>query len=204
MPGNNLAIATVDISSDIGGVGINRYYLNTGLTGPPTPTMLTGWAEAILFLYNAGAAVIPDSVTYTIQPVVKVVDDESGGLITELPIPTPPAPIAGLGSSGYAAGSGIRLYWHTGTIANRRFIRGATYITPLASAAYDSNGGVSSTVVSTFVTAAASYIISATGTGGAPTIWHRPPKKTTTGGISGTIISATATQQPGSLRSRRS
>lgn len=203
MPGNNLAIATVEISADIGGVGINRFYMNTGLSGPPTPTELTGWAEAILFLYNAGAAVIPDSVLFTIQPVVKVVDDESGALITELPIPTPPAPIAGTGSSGYAAGSGIRLYWHTGTISGRRFIRGATYITPLASAAYDSNGGISSVVVSTFTTAGASYLTAMGGVGGAPTIWHRPAKGTHTGGISGTIVSCTATQQPGSLRSRR-
>lgn len=198
-----LAIAQVDSSSDIGGVGINRYYLDGGAVAF-SDTVLGAWAILIMDIYTAISAVVPGSVTYTFQPTVKIVEATSGGLITEVLPSAVPSPVVGEGTSGYAGGSGARVYWHTGTVHGRRFIRGATYLTPLASAAYDSSGGIASSVVTTIQGAAEAYVAAAALVGGLPVIWHRPLKGATTGGVTGQIVAASVSQQPGSLRSRRS
>lgn len=204
MAGLSLAIATVDSNGDIGGIGINRFYMAFPSGTTPADADLGTWSHVVMELYAAVDAYLPDSATFTFQPVVQVVDSESGALITELTPTSPAGPVSGLGSSGYAGGSGARLYWHTATVSGRRFIRGATYITPLANAAYDGGGGIAAAVVTGFADAGNSYVLALAGTVGRPVIWHRPAKTTHVGGLTGEIIGCTVTHQPGSLRSRRS
>jgi hypothetical protein len=199
-----VAVFEADMTADIGGVGMSRFHARHSTGGAINDADANTVGAAIAAMYTAVKAFYPSSVTVTVSPVYKLIDETSAGLVGELSMSAPPVPIAGGGVGQYAGGTGARIYWHTGTVKGRRFIRGATYCTPLNTNAYASGGGLAPSIVTAFVAAAGDYANAVTSGGLQPCIYSRPAKGETTGGVAGPITGWTVSAQPGSLRSRRS
>jgi hypothetical protein len=60
---------------------------------------------------------------------------------------TIPAAVPGIPTSVYVAGVGARIVWQTGNIRRRRKVQGSTFLVPLESTTFDTNGLVASSVV---------------------------------------------------------
>jgi hypothetical protein len=114
------------------------------------------------------ALALPTGLTITFPTAGDLVDEFSGELVggwTATSVTT----VSGSGGTASAAGVGACATWQTGMVVSGRRLRGRTFLVPLASAAYDTDGTLTSTVqgyMATFCNQMNSI----------PTfcIWHRP------------------------------
>lgn len=192
------------VSGDIGGLGISRFRFVTQTSGTIVQTDANAVAAAVRLFLNPLASNIPSTVTWTCDPVCKVYDHITGLVLPPVPITTVPAPVVGSSSAAHGAGLGLRVNWKTDTVSGRRLIKGATFVVPLASGAYQSDGSIFGTVITTANNAAAAYLAAVTTANCNPVIWHRPPKGATSGGLTGVTFAGQGSTTPAGLRSRRS
>lgn len=82
---------------------------------------------------------LPNEVSVGFSPFYSVLNVESGQLVGTGSV-TQPENITGLGTGGWAAGSGARSLWQTDVVRNGRKVYGTTFIVPLAGATYENNG----------------------------------------------------------------
>jgi len=172
----------------IGGSGVSVFY---------SPFGVDATVELATF-FNAIKTVFPNAVTWDIPGTGDVIDDTTG-LITGAWTAGTAASVSGTGGTGaYVAGTGAFVRWQTGGIVNGRRVRGRTFLCPLITTAFDSNGTLSNPNVTTFQTAATTLAAS-----GKLLIWHRP----SAGGSDGSnhvVVGATVPDKVTSLRTRRS
>jgi hypothetical protein len=203
MPAGFMSVFQVNSTADIGGIGISRFHVQQadGTLMPNGPAQL--FAGYLNTLYTALKAYFPAALAFQVQGAYSVLDVASGQVQGSFSYTPVPAAVVGSGSGNAAGGTGVRGYWHTGTVLNRRVVRGATYFTPCVAAAYSATDGIASGVATTFSAAMATFIASCQGQSLLPVVYHRPAKGATVGGIAAPITGATVGSQPGSLRSRR-
>lgn len=89
---------------------------------------------------------IPNDVSLTVDPVIDAFVDATGVLTTSFQAATPPTAVTGASASSYSAASGAKIRLSTAGIKNNRRVRGAIFLVPLSSNAYDSNGSVASSI----------------------------------------------------------
>lgn len=89
------------------------------------------------------ASALPASVNINLDGQVTIID-EANGQITGVVDFTAPGTVTGTGGGDYSAASGAVVNWNTNGYRNGRRIRGRTFLVPLASAAYDSQGDIGS------------------------------------------------------------
>jgi hypothetical protein len=128
---------------------INRYRVNwTGFTGSPGVSTFYSLASstaalAALRAFFADAAyILPPSVTLEFPNSGDTLDSTTGTLVGGWTASAQTA-VTGLASVGYfAAGTGARLVWETDSIVDGRRVRGSTFLVPLSTSAYDTNGSL--------------------------------------------------------------
>ena len=143
--------------------------------------------------------VLPSSVEVEVREEVEEFDESSGLLVgyergTE-DLPT----ITGSNQGAYAGPAGAVIHWNTNTVVNGRRLRGRTFIVPMVSAGYESDGTLRSLELER-LNDAAEYL-----SGGAFEstfcVWSRPQGGGS--GAVGPVVSHRVPDMVAVLRSRR-
>lgn len=202
-PMSEVNIFTVHLNGDIGGAGISRFHMtNAGGTALITADAASV-GSALHTFYTALAGILSNNYTFNVDPVFETVNAQTGAIVSLGGVTAGTGTVTAIGSGTHVAGMGARIYWKTSTIRNRRFVRGATFITPLISAAYDTTGAIAGGDTGTIETAAAAMINGLVAGGIIPVVWARPKTAFSGDGAVAPIIAWTVGTTPASLRSRR-
>lgn len=152
--------------------------------------------------FLAVAGLLPAVVSVDVQTDVELIDHDSGDLIDVLNA-NPVATVTG-GASGtapYAAASGAVVSWRTTQVRNGRRIRGRTFLVPLSSAAFESNGTLTSGALTSLGIAGQGMITP--GDGPDFGVYARPPAGGVGAGEFAQAMGFTAPDIGAVLRSRR-
>lgn len=115
-------------------------YSNFHFAGDGTDSLgLDSAAEAVHSFFEAFRIRLPTSVSIQIQPTAEVIDEASGQILGSYDI-TELDPVTGGTSSMYSAATGAVVNWNTQAYRNGRRIRGRTFLVPLTSNSFDSQG----------------------------------------------------------------
>lgn len=167
----------------------------------PISTGSTAAADSVRSLFDDLKGFLSSSVHVLVLPNVEQINEADGVLIDEFTLATPPADVVGTSASPYAGPSGMLLNWKTGSIVAGRRVRGRTFIVPMATNQYDSDGTITSGALAIAQTAVDAYRVRA---GTTPMVWHRPTGGPPgTGGLGVAITSAVVSDKAVVLRSRR-
>lgn len=140
---------------------------------------------------------IPTGITLTTASSGDLVDVASG-VITGTWQDGIPSVVTGNGSGNFAGGVGARVRWDTTGIRNGRRIRGSTFICPLVSSCFDSDGTISAPTLSVLQTGVNNL---ATNAAGNLRVWSRP--RAGSGGQQSGVLSGFVPDTVSWLRSRR-
>lgn len=160
--------------------------------------LLEDCAETIRSFFTAFRDQLPSGISIAIRGNAEVIDEASGQITSQLDF-KPPATVVGATTGSYSAASGAVVNWNTNAYRNGRRVRGRTFLVPLATNAYDSQGDLAGAAL-TNIRAGATFLSS----GAAPlpfVVWARP-----VGGSGGTaepVVSHTVPDLGAILRSRR-
>jgi len=172
-----------------GAPGVNTLYY-TDAPADPAPDLFT--------FFNAIKALLPTSVTITIDSSGDLIDEATGGLAGTWS-GTSAATVTGTTSALYAGASGAVLDLRTSTIVGKRRLQGKMFIVPLTTDCYQSDGTLATSQLGTLRTAATA--LQGSTSGADLVVWHRP-----TPGHSGSKAAVTSITVPdlaAVLRSRR-
>lgn len=155
-------------------------------------------AEAVRNFFENFRIRLPSSVSIQIQPTAEVIDEASGQILGSYDI-TELDPVTGGTSSMYSAATGAVVNWNTQAYRNGRRIRGRTFLVPLTSNSFDSQGDLASETL-TSLRNGADYL--ASGTSVLPfVVWARPINGS--GGTAEPVTSYNIPDLGAVLRSRR-
>jgi hypothetical protein len=181
-----------------------------GFTGAPGYTSLyfdpasAPPLAAIKSFFGALTGLVPTGLRWS-YPQAGDTIDEITGHITGAWTAGPQTASVGVAAGSYVGSSGAVVLWRTSDpIAGRRPV-GKTYLVPLATSQFGTDGQVSSSAVSTILSAALSFVTAASA---AFKVWHRPiidpvTHAVTRPGSAVTCIGATVPQFAAVMRSRR-
>lgn len=144
-----------------GAPGVSTFYCSTPATAVP----------ALSAFYNTVKSTLPGVCSVQVASDGDVLDDSTGA-ITGSWSTAPQSAVAGTGGTNYSGPSGGCVDWLTSTVIKRRRVMGRTFLVPMATTMYDTDGTLTSTCLST-VSGAASTLLGAVGAGGL-FVWHRP------------------------------
>jgi len=177
-----------------------------GFTGAPGFTVLNFFDELttgeialaaarVKTFFDAIAARIPDNASI-VYPGEATVHDNTGTLTGALAL-TPPASTNATGLGSYAAPVGARVNWETGTISGGRRIKGRTFLVPLVSSTFDTDGTLTSANLTVILNAATAFLAGLATDGVQLGVWSQ------IGSSVSPVNSATVPDQATVLRSRR-
>lgn len=174
----------------------------TGFTGGPgVATMYFDDVETALAslhdFWAAVAAVMPESIRIQVEPSGDLIESTTG-VLTGTWTATGVAQVSGATGTVYAGGVGAVVRWNTATVVGGSRLRGRTFLVPLSSNSYDSDGTLQTTPLGV-IQAAATDLVSEQG--GSFGIWHRP--KATSDGDFAHVTQGIAVDKVAVLRSRR-
>ena len=171
-----------------GGVGLSVFY--TDAADDATAALGT--------FFNAIKGLFPPAVSWSIPSAGDQIDDATGALTGAWSGGTA-ASITGAGSGTWAAGTGMYVRWLTGGLRNSRKFQGRTFLCPVASGGYATDGTLDAANQAAVQTA----VNTLAGTG-LLQLWGRPIAPSTSNGVSGQIIAGVVPDKVTSLHSRRS
>lgn len=189
--------------SGIPGGGVNVFWLNGGVANHG--------GAALRNIYNEVRTILPPDVTITFPSSVETYDVQSGAFKFAVPV-TPEAAVPGISSGGYAGAAGACIAWHTvGTAPAIKpphlshKIKGRTFLVPLASNAFDTDGTLTPTAIG-HVNQGVTYCLA--GIPGNLYIYCRPRYDKTTGAVireggASSVVAGTVNDQCAVLTSRR-
>lgn len=152
---------------------------------------------AVLAAYAGVAALFPTGVVITVPNGGDVIEDTTGELV-DVWSGTGGGQTGGSSAGARASGVGACVTWLTGGIINGRRLRGRTFLVPLTSGAWDTDGTFQGSTLGLLDDWADDMQAS-----GPLAVWHRP---TTTGGSDGNsygVIGHRITDKTAILTSRR-
>lgn len=114
-------------------------------------------ASAVRALFAGITEYLPDSITIQVQSQAESYDDDMT-LIGYINLDPVPPSVNGIASGAYSGGSGAVVNWGTAGVVGGRRIRGRTFLVPLAGAAYDADGSLSSVAISAIVDSAGALL----------------------------------------------
>lgn len=181
------------------GPGLSTFYALDTSPGFPAAVraMIAGWASSI-----------PTGTTITVPNNGDVIDPSTGALTGVWSDGSAPAPVTGSGSGTYARGVGAQVRWRTsGIVAGRRVV-GSTFIVPMVSLGFDTDGTLGPATITALLTPATAYVAAAP----YACVWSRPfagdpsatPPKPARAGSIHLIGGASIPDRPSWLVSRRS
>lgn len=186
--------AVVELEGFPGGPGYSVFYFGS---------LVTDIGTDLNAFYTAIASHIPDNVTIKIPSSGKTLDDANGNLMGAWS-GTPAADVVGGNMGAYSAPVGLIVRWTTTGIVRNRIVKGRTFIVPLGSGVWDTDGSLSSTVISDAETAAAALVGSSASE---LLVWSRPKRDAsgtvTDPGSSFAVESSSVPDKAAVLTSRR-
>jgi hypothetical protein len=180
-----------------GGSGVSIFYC--GDTDDLTPGLGA--------FFNSIRAFCPTAVTFSIPASGDKINDTDGTLAGAWSGGTA-ATYTGLAASAFAAGTGMYVRWLTGSVVDGHKLQGRTFIVPIVTSSFFTDGELQGGTVSGVQTAATTLAATAK-----MILWHRPRKAYTSPdgtthpdriGTGRLVIAATVPNKVTSLRSRRS
>jgi hypothetical protein len=178
-------------------------WTGTAVTGGGVTTLYfdataTGFVSALATALTAWKAYLPNTVNYFLHNTGETVDMATGkpnGVWTD----GSNASANGSSATPFAAGVGARVVWDTGGFNNGRRVRGASFLVPLVTTAYDVGGSIEATALSALQTAASALVTAQT-----PhfVVFTRPTAARPIG-ASAAVTAAVVPDQVSWLRSRR-
>lgn len=156
--------------------GINRVKTTfTGFPGGPGvatmyATDCTTFLTSLTALWTAVSGAMPTDVNIQIENTGDIIDETTGELIGAWTGPAQ-AMLSGLSGGTYAAPAGCCLDWITSTYADGRLVRGRTFVVPVESSSYQSDGSIGTVTLAALVAACAAFV---TAEGAFFVVWHRP------------------------------
>lgn len=178
-----------------GAPGYSNFYFSGPVFSDEEAAVVAG---NIRRFFSGITAFLPSSVRIQVQSPADVLDEATGQITEQVDFEAPTA-VEGTGGGDYSAASGAVVNWNTTGYRNGRRIRGRTFLVPLGSIAYDTQGDLGTNVVNGIRTAA-NELVSAE-TGQVMVVWSRPVNGS--GGIAQAVTSATVPDLGAILRSRR-
>lgn len=180
-------------TGNVTGDGISVFYAPAGTTTAPA---------AIKAFFTTLAGWMPTGMAWDIPVTGDTIDDGTGELTGVWAHAGGGTVSSSGGTAARAQGVGMRIKWFTGGIVHGRRVQGSTFIVPLMTTAYETDGTLTSAVTGNAVSAL-NTLISATDT----VIWSRPFSGSTgnpaRAGSSHTVIAGTVPDKVSWLRSRR-
>lgn len=152
--------------------------------------------ERARLLFDAIKALLPSAVTLTF-PGEAIELNTTTGVLEDVYTFTAPASVVGTGSTVFGWPAGVRYEWRSSAIVFGRRLRGRTFIVPTISSAFDTNGTLTSSALTTLAAGSTAYLGGTAGVAVSPAIWSR------THGILGDITSTLIPDEVSVLRSRR-
>lgn len=149
-----------------GAPGLTQLYFDD------TSSMQTN-ADAVRAFFEAVKALIPTLTTITVPGSGDRIDAADGSIQGSWSIATPPALVTATGAGAYAGNAGAVVHWTTSGIVAGRRVRGRSFLVPIVSTAFETNGSLTSAALTTLTTAANTLITATT-----PNfkVWSRPVK----------------------------
>lgn len=170
-------------------------FLDGGLLGDEAQML----AERVASAFNRITILLPTSVSISIEPEVPIVASDSGEIQSFNTI-EPPEAVTGQGTSGDFAGpAGAVITWRTDDLRAGRRIRGRTFLVPLRTFAYESDGTLTSDALGYLRNFADDMLGGALD--GNLGVWSRPVGGS--GGVFATATGYTIPDMVAILRSRR-
>lgn len=182
-----------------GAPGYSNFYfasgaLDGGLLGEEAELFAGRVADAFDVMSNQ----LPSTVSIEIEPEATVLDSDTG-VASDFVNLDVPDPVSGATEHRFAGPVGAVVTWRTDDLRNGRRIRGRTFLVPLTSAAFDSDGTLTSAArgrVDEFATTLRGGV----GDGDLG-VWSRPVNGS--GGVFASVTGHTVPDMAAVLRSRR-
>lgn len=182
-----------------GAPGYSNFYfgsgfLDGGLLGDEAELV----AGRVRDAFNELEDLLPTGLRIDIEPEVPIIDSDSG-VIQSFNSIDPPDQVTTGARSDYAGPAGAVVTWRTGDLRNGRRIRGRTFIVPLATQSFQSDGTLESASL-TSLRAFADTIMGSSLDGDFG-VWSRPNGGS--GGVFASVTGYTVPDMVAVLRSRR-
>lgn len=144
------------------------------------------------------ATLLPNNVSVLRHQEVEVLEDTTGTLETVVQV-NALAPVQGTGGLNYSAPVGGVISWGSSRVRKGRRMRGRTFVVPMASAAFENNGSLTSTAQAALLDAGNKLRDHAT----SQLVIYGRPTPLATDGESGTVETVRVPDLAAVLRSRR-
>jgi hypothetical protein len=183
-----------------GGPGISNFYFGTGSS--ETAADVAATQLRVKNFFSAFTLCLPTPVTVQVQQDSAVIDPVTGHMTGTLTAASAQPVVTGAGGANYSAISGACVIWKSSVFFNGRNVRGKTFLVPLTSAAYDSDGTLLAGRLSELRTAALALgVVGANPANQVLMIWHRPVASL--GGFSSICSTGSVNDRVAFLKSRR-
>jgi hypothetical protein len=126
--------------------------------------------EALVAFWTSLATKMAGQCTIRVPNVADVLDEATGEMLSST-VQGSPATLTGGGTGAYVGGVGAAITWDTAGIVAGRRVRGRTFVVPLGAGSGDTDGTISTAVVTALSTAATALITDA---GSDLVVWSRP------------------------------
>jgi hypothetical protein len=179
-------------------------YTTFRFSGSLGDTAMNAAAAASRTFLNALVAQIPAPVRYTVDPTFNEVQESSGIVSNVMSYSTVPADVVGTGASFSPAIAGVCVVWRTSTLRTRRLAMGRTFIVPVYSGIFATNGQMTAASRTAFLNAGLAFMnYVGLGAAGRLTIWKRPSSKGATDGNSAEVTGVMVNPAGAELKTRR-
>lgn len=189
----------------LGAPGYSNFHFTTdagfwdgGILGDSAQAAADDAAERVGGALTRLGSILPSGVKIVLETEADVLNSDTGETIGSIEVDAYSATGSGT-AGGYSAASGAVVNWRTNDFRFGRRIRGRSFIVPLAGSAYEADGTLTSSAI-TSLRGFGDQIVSG---GSDPQfgVWSRP--RNGTGGVFATATSATVPDMAAVLRSRR-
>lgn len=119
--------------------------------------------------FAACAAFLPNGLTLSYPTTVDVLDEVTGEISSTATATTLTSTVSAVASSAYSGTSGAVVRWITPDYVDGRHVVGRTYLVPLSSGSYDTNGSINSTPISSIQSAGLTLLGAIS-----MVVWQRP------------------------------
>ena len=135
--------------SPVVGPGVSTFYWDEAVTG---------FLPALNTFFSSCAGRMPNGLTLTIPNTGDLIDVATGEISGSWS-DTIVSGAAGGSANAYAAGVGVRVSWSTSGIRHGRRVRGSTFLVPITTDCYATDGTIGAAFLSTFQSAAGTLIV---------------------------------------------
>lgn len=173
------------------GSGLSTFY--------ESPDSSVGGADDIEAFYTAIKSQCPNGLQWTIPSSGDILVAETGDLEGSWSDPGTGGVVTADGGTAFVNGVGARIRWNTAGIFSGRRVRGATFVVPLCTFAYEGAGNITSAQLAVLQSAADGLVAGLADF----VIWSRPNNIAQDNGMVSPVTSATAPDFVSWLRGRR-